>query len=130
MSFEDIDTLRAMAQEWIDKLSQFASVYALAKPRTLLFQGHLQLLSGHTNSGLKLARRSVAVAQAMSMPYDDALGKVFLAKYVTDNKLAKVSTRLRTEAADTFAHLGVEVQSDDLVEMSVNSGLALSALAA
>ena len=99
-TFEDADTLRAMAQEWIDKLSQFASVYAVANSRVLLFRGRLQLMSGNTSSAIKLARQSVAKAQAMSMPYDEALAKHFLGKHTKTLKLL-------VEAKEAFTRLGV-----------------------
>jgi len=116
-SYEDVDTLQAMAQEWIDKLAQFASVYALAKPYLILFQAHLHFLTDRVASGLKLAQRSGDLAHKMEMPYEEALAKAFLAKHLPKeqpgniipgaNVFGSKQERMEHESAEIFARLGV-----------------------
>jgi len=104
--FEDADTLQALSQEWIDKLAQFSTVYALAQPRMLLFKGQMQFLTGSRGSGLNLVRKSQAAAQKMNMPYDEALAKHFLATHSDTHE----SPKLLVEAQEFFSRLGINQQ--------------------
>ena len=70
-----------MCQEWIDKLTQFSGVYALAIPRMQLCRGRLKLISGNPGEGLKLMRKSQQLAAKMHMPYDEALALMLLSKH-------------------------------------------------
>jgi len=105
--FEDADTLQALAQEWIDKLAQFSSVYALAHPRMLLFKGQMKFLTGEKGTGINLVRKSQAAAQKMNMPYDEALAKHFLATHADTHE----SPKLLVEAQEFFSRLGINQHS-------------------
>jgi hypothetical protein len=103
--YEDPDTLHAMCQEWIDKLTQFSGVYALANPRMQLCRGRLKLISGNAGEGLKLMRRSRELAAKMSMPYDEALALALLSKHTKSS--VRESAQLSQEAQEIFTRLGV-----------------------
>ena len=103
---EDPDTLQAMCQEWIDKLTQFSTVYALASPRTLLCRGRLRLISGSPAEGLKLLRKSQQLAAKMQMPYDEALALQLLSRHTKGS--ARESQQAAQEAQQIFARLGVD----------------------
>ena len=103
---EDPDTLQAMCQEWIDKLTQFSTVYALAGPRTLLCRGRLRLISGSPVEGLKLLRKSQQLAAKMQMPYDEALALQLLSRHTKGS--ARESQQAAQEAQEIFSRLGVD----------------------
>merc|ERR1719310_2765619 len=81
VQYEDADTLQAMCQEWIDKLAQFSSVYAVAKPAEQRARARLKVISGNVGEGLKLMRKARELAQRMSMPYDEALALSLLSRH-------------------------------------------------
>ena len=103
--YEDPDTLQAMCQEWIDKLTQFSTVYALAGPRTQLCRGRLKLISGSPAEGLKLMRRSQQLAAKMAMPYDEALALQLLSRHTKTS--VRESQQAAQEAQALFSRLGV-----------------------
>lgn len=103
--YEDPDTLQAMCQEWIDKLAQFSTVYALATPRMLLCRGRLRLISGSPTEGLKLMRKSQQLAAKMQMPYDEALALQLLSRHTKGS--VRESQQAAQEAQEIFSRLGV-----------------------
>lgn len=103
---EDPDTLQAMCQEWIDKLTQFSTVYALASPRTLLCRGRLRIISGSPVEGLRLLRKSQQLAAKMQMPYDEALAQQLLSRHTKGS--ARESQQAAQEAQEIFSRLGVD----------------------
>jgi len=103
IDYRDAATLKAMAQEWIDKLIGFAAVYELAKPRMLLCKSRLLLLTNQPSAGLRCARKALEAATSMGMPYDAALAKCFLATHGPPREMG----RWRAEADETLTALGV-----------------------
>jgi len=107
--FEDVDNLQAMAQEWIDKLAQFASVYAVAYPRMLLFKGQMQFLTGNQSIGLHLVRKCKAAAVNLGMPHEESLAKQFLSEHSgPDSKISAGDSlvMIGAEASDFFKRMG------------------------
>jgi tetratricopeptide (TPR) repeat protein len=65
--------MKSLARQACRALHQFARTYPIARSRSLLWQGLYDWLNGNPRSAHKNWQKSLAAAQKMSMPYDEAL---------------------------------------------------------
>jgi len=65
--------MKSLARQACRELNQFARTYPIAKSRSFLWQGLYDWLNGNPRSAQKNWQRSLAAAQELSMPYDEAL---------------------------------------------------------
>ena len=82
--FDDLPTLEAVAQEWIDKLEQFGKIYPVAQPRALLLKGIFNVVQNsiaRRRFAFVCFKRSQSVAHQLQMPYDEALALYELGKH-------------------------------------------------
>jgi hypothetical protein len=65
--------MKLFARQACRALHQFSWIHPIAKSRALLWQGLYDWLNGKPRSAQKKWKKSLATAQKMSMPYDEAL---------------------------------------------------------
>ncbi len=99
----DLTKLQEIAEEWIEKLSQFSNVYAVAKPRALLMRGQLLLLYERRKGGMKSLRKARELARKLEMPYEEGLAMYELGKHTANSAEAG---RLFSGALDRFVDAG------------------------
>jgi eukaryotic-like serine/threonine-protein kinase len=85
------------AREACARLAAFARRFTLARPMALRFRGRLLGLSGHPWRARRAFKRGVKLAQALGLPYEEALGGW---------ELGRVASGAEREAALTRAHEG------------------------
>jgi hypothetical protein len=79
-----LEKLQSLADEWIEKLTQFGELYAVARPRALLLRGQLDMLTGKQRHGLRSFHRSLQAATRLGMGYDRALALLELGRHASD----------------------------------------------
>ncbi|HAV76749.1 MAG TPA: hypothetical protein DCX53_05275 [Anaerolineae bacterium] len=65
--------MKSLARQACRALNQFAQIHPIGKSRAFLWQGSYDWLDGKPQSAQKNWGKSLAAAQALSMPYDEAL---------------------------------------------------------
>lgn len=98
-----LEKLQSLADEWIDKLTQFGELYAVARPRALLLRGQLDMLTCKQRHGLRSFQRSLQAATRLGMGYDRALALLELGRHASDLSHAK---RHLSTALDLFGKAG------------------------
>lgn len=100
--------MKALAGRACLALRKFARTYPIAKARALLWQGLYDWLDGKPRSAQKNWHKSLAAAQKMSMPYDEALVYREMGRHAAgserDLNLA--------HANEIFGRLGVALDAD------------------
>lgn len=108
--------MKVLAGQACRALRKFARTYPIAKARALLWQGLYDWLNGKPRSAQKNWQKSLAAAQKMSMPYDEALVYGEMGRHAAgserDLNLA--------HANEIFGRLGVALDADmDTAPMTV-----------
>lgn len=103
--------LKALAQQACNALHRFARTYPIARARALLWQGLYDWLDGKPRSAQKNWQKSLAAAQRLSMPYDEALTYREIGRHATGSERDLNLAR----ANEIFGRLGValETEADD-----------------
>lgn len=100
--------MKLLAEQACRALHKFARTYPIAKSRTLLWQGLYDWLDGKPHSAQKNWQKSLAVAQKMSMPYDEALAYREIGRHATGAERELNLVR----ANEIFSRLGVALDAD------------------
>jgi eukaryotic-like serine/threonine-protein kinase len=100
--------MESLARRACRELNQFARTYPIAKSRSLLWQGLYDWLNGNPRNAQKNWQMSLAAAQEMSMPYDEALTYREIGRHATgmerENHLAR--------ANEIFKRLGMVLDAE------------------
>jgi tetratricopeptide (TPR) repeat protein len=91
-------------------LHLFARIYPIAKPRSLVWQGLCDWLDGKPGRARRAWQKSLAAAQKLAMPYDEAMAYYEIGRHATGGEREENLAR----AGDIFDRLGVlgfDVQS-------------------
>ena len=100
--------MKSLAQQACRELNQFARTYPIAKSRSLLWQGLYDWLNGNPRSAQKNWQMSLAAAQELSMPYDEALTYREIGRHATGMERETNLAR----ANEIFERLGVVLDAD------------------
>lgn len=101
---ERTDAARQTAEEAWGYLDAFTRIFEIGKPQCHIYRGWLDLLNGKTEKGCAAIRTGIADAQALHMPYEEALGCYHLGRLLPDGHADK---RAALEQAVTiFERLG------------------------
>jgi eukaryotic-like serine/threonine-protein kinase len=99
----DKSEMKALARQACLAFHQFAQTFPIAQSRALLWQGLYDWLDGKPRSAQKNWRKSLAAAQKLSMPYDEALAYREIGRHTTGYKRETNLAR----ANEIFERLGV-----------------------
>lgn len=100
--------MKSLARQACHELNQFARTYPIAKSRALLWQGLYDWLDGKPHSAQTNWQKSLAAAQELSMPYDEALTYRKIARHTTGSERETNLVR----ANEIFERLGVALDAD------------------
>jgi serine/threonine protein kinase/tetratricopeptide (TPR) repeat protein len=64
------DTLAHEARDAVARVRKFATLYKMAGPRALVFEGQLAWLTGRQDAALTTLKSALALAQKLAIPYD------------------------------------------------------------
>lgn len=101
--------MKALAQQACRALHKFARTYPIARARAFLWQGLYDWLDGKPRSAQKNWQKSLAAAQKLSMPYDEALVYREIGRHDTGSKRDLNLAR----ANEIFGRLGVALDADN-----------------
>ena len=99
--------LKTLTRQACLELNQFAQTFPIAISRSLLWQGVYDWLNGDTHSAQKKWQKSLAAAQELSMPYDEALAYREIGRHATG---AERETNL-ARSNEIFRRLGVALDA-------------------
>lgn len=100
--------MKSLAQQACRELNQFAHTYPIAKARSLLWQGLYDWLNGNPRSAQNKWQMSLAAAQELSMPYDEALTYREIGRHASGAERESNFAR----ANEIFERLGVVRDAD------------------
>jgi len=123
-TIDNTTALQDLTTEWIDKLSAFGSLYAIAQPRALLLRGQHLLLNHRRGAALKVLRESLRVAKKLQMPYDAALAEYELGKHASTNAEALKFLRMALEKFENAgAMFDVRRTQQQIAHRSISTGV-------
>lgn len=99
----EANTLKANAEQTCQALHKFARAFPIGQPRAWLWQGLYEWLSGRPAKARAAWQKSLAAAQRLEMPYEQALALYELGRHWPANDPHR-RTHL-TRAADIFSQL-------------------------
>ncbi|HEX5807837.1 MAG TPA: AAA family ATPase [Anaerolineales bacterium] len=100
--------MKPLARQACRALHKFARTYPIARSRALLWQGLYDWLNGKPRSAQKNWQKSLAAAQKLSMPYDEALAYREIGRHASG---AERDLNL-IRANELFERLGVALDTD------------------
>jgi predicted ATPase/DNA-binding SARP family transcriptional activator len=106
---EDSRLLAKSAQQACRALHQFARTYPLAQPWAWLYQGLYEWLAGKPEQAYKTWSQSLAAAERLGMPYQQARAHYELGRHLPSDQKAKDDLSYQAHlqrAYDLFAELG------------------------
>ncbi len=94
---------RRRATEALTRLRTYAAVFPIGRPRSSTLEGRYRWLLGETRRAHQSWRRAVASAQALSMPYEQALAYLEIGRHLDPSDAGR-NEYLR-KAKDIFTRL-------------------------
>jgi tetratricopeptide (TPR) repeat protein len=104
--------LQQAARQACQALQRYARIFPFAQPRAWLWQGVYEWQAGRASKASKTWQKSLATAEKLNMPYDQALAHVQLSRHVSG------SVQQAHLARDIFARLEATYDLDQLLAIS------------
>jgi adenylate cyclase len=107
--------MQLLAKQACRALHRFARTYPIAKPRAWLWQGLYDWLDGKPGRARRAWQKSLAAAQKLAMPYDEALAHYEIGWHATADE-QKSNLARANEIFDQLGIIGFGVQSSRMEE--------------
>ncbi|HEX2570736.1 MAG TPA: AAA family ATPase [Polyangia bacterium] len=95
-------------EEGLRRLRRLTSIFVIAQPRALLWEGRWQMLRGHRDAARSRFEAGLARARQLGMPYDVGLGHLWLGRALLDLRgpAEQVPRDARAHLAEAVAIFG------------------------
>ena len=89
----DSDRLRSETREMVTRLRKFSSLYAMARPRALIYQGQLSWLQGDRQRALSIWEKALVIARSSDVPCDVGRAHVEIGRHLDPGNIVAGSNR-------------------------------------